>query len=497
MLQRVIAAVLIALGVLSAGLAVASATVWRPDDVVTATSSAQGATTLLTVEPGVLDIVSDDVTVTASRPDGGDVAIALGREVDVRGWVGDDAHLSVTGLASWSSLATTFVAGETTPVEPADDASAEPSGTPSDTESTKASDDASATPTDSAAPAPSVGDPGLVGPDPTDSDMWFSASSAPSTAALTDVVAPAGRTMVLVASVGDGAPAPVLTLSWTREVTTPWLVPGIVVGALLVLVGVLVLLAASRGGLRAVGVSARRSILETSARAASSVSTRRGGTPTTDGASAPASPATPAPGLRPTTSPVTPSATTRGTPAPTWPPAERTPSGSPSAPAAGASPYGPPRTSPTPAGTATSAPDRAPTASAAGVAPAAGPSPYAARPSAPTSASATETPAAARPLTRREMREQAEREAAAAALEKSRRRPRTGTLPVVRAARSGAEPTGSQPVVPPVVAPAPTAPSEDPVAARADAWRRAWGFEQQTWSPGADDPAPTPPEEDA
>ena len=63
MLQRVIGAVLVALGVLSAALAVASATVWRPDDVVTASSTSGGAATLLVVEPGVLDLVSDEVTV--------------------------------------------------------------------------------------------------------------------------------------------------------------------------------------------------------------------------------------------------------------------------------------------------------------------------------------------------------------------------------------------------------------------------------------------------
>ncbi|WP_102507709.1 hypothetical protein [Sanguibacter massiliensis] len=501
MLQRVIGAVLVALGVLSAALAVASATVWRPDDVVTASSTSGGAATLLVVEPGVLDLVSDEVTVTASRSDGGEVAVALGREADVRGWVGDDAHLAVTGLASWDALATQLVAGNTTPVEPSDDgttkpsadASATPSGDattkPSDDASTKPSADASATPAASPTPTPVVGSSGLVGPDPSGSDMWFASASGAGSASLPAGTAVAeGRTMLLVASVGDGAPAPVLTLSWQREVSSAWLVPGLVLGSLLALAGAAVLLAASRGGLRAVGASTRRSILETSARTAATLS-RRGGQRAEPTDERPASPTpTQPPATRPTT-PVAPTVAQAPSPYDLRP--------GPSSPGG-----------PVPAGPA----DRGPVpgaASAAGAQPADGPartagtsaaSPYETRPSSPTSGSAVE-PAAetgARPLTRRELREQAEREALLAAQEKTRRRPRTGALPAVRAERAGGgtEPTPTQPA-PPAASPTPAPTPDDSNTARADAWRRAWGFEQQTWTPDTHDASPARPEEDA
>ncbi|QIK83973.1 hypothetical protein [Sanguibacter sp. HDW7] len=486
MLQRVIGWLLVALGVLSAALGVASATVWRPDDLVTASSSGAGATTLLAVEPGVLDLVSDDVTVTATRPDGGEITVALGREVDVRGWVGSDAHLSVTGLATWDRLATTLVAGETTPLEPADGESTKASDDkttkPSDDKTTKPADDGSAAATPG--PATVVGTSGLVGPDPSGSDMWFASATGAGSATLpVDVPAGVGRTMLLVASVGDGAPAPVLALAWQREVATPWLVPALVVGILLLLAGGLVLLAATRGGLLAVGATARRSILETSARTAATLSTRRDGR-RADTPAEPPAPATPAGTVSPT------STTTR-----TADPAASAPSTS--------SPYGPRPVAPS-ADSASVLPGMAVGATR----PPAPASPYAVRRSAPSAGSATDqgtdaaslaatAPAGAggRPLTRREMREQAEREAALAAQEKARRRPRTGTLPVVRAARSAGETVDATPAPPPATSPSP--PAEDAGTARADAWRRAWGFEQQTWSPSPQDQSPTNPEEDA
>lgn len=449
MLQRVIGAVLVVLGLLSAGLAVASATIWRPDEVVTASSTSEGAATMLVVEPGVLGLVSDDVTVTARRSDGGEVVVALGREVDVRGWVGEDAHLSVTGLASWDTLATQLVPGSTTPVEPGDDVTTEPS------------DDESAT------PAPVVGTSGLVGPDPSGSDMWFTSASGDGSAGLPEGTAlDDGRSMLLVASVGDGAPAPVLTLSWQRDVSVPWLVPGLVLGGVLVIVGLAALVAASRGGLRAVGAITRRSILESTARTAATLA-RRGGTRTTSAEGEASRPDAPGTGDRP----VTPVDATASAP------------GAANGPVGGAAP----------AGSAASRPGAAhspATTTPAGSGPStgAGGSPYAARTSAPTSSSAAEP--TTRPLTRRELREQAERAAALAAQEKARRRPRTGALPVVRAERASA---AAEPDTP-AAAPAPT--PEDSGTARADAWRRAWGFEQQAWTPAPHGTSPARTEED-
>ena len=71
---------------------VASATVWRDSDTVVATTAYTGDGTMLVTEPGVLDLVAEDVTIRATAPGEQQVTLAIGREVDVTGWVGEDAH---------------------------------------------------------------------------------------------------------------------------------------------------------------------------------------------------------------------------------------------------------------------------------------------------------------------------------------------------------------------------------------------------------------------
>ncbi|WP_225753738.1 hypothetical protein [Actinotalea sp. Marseille-Q4924] len=196
MLQRALGALLCVLGLVVAGLAVASATVWRAPDTLTASATADG--TLLMTDPGVLDLAADDVTVRAEA-DGATVAVALGRTVDVEGWVGEDPVTRVTGLADRTTLATDGGAG---------------------------------------------GAEQAAAPDPRGSDLWVEEVSGEGTAELV-WEAQDGRWSVLVASV-DPAVQPTLTLSWPQTVTTPWLVPGLVVGGLLLLAGLVLLLFALR-----------------------------------------------------------------------------------------------------------------------------------------------------------------------------------------------------------------------------------------------------------
>ncbi|QAY68728.1 hypothetical protein ET471_00610 [Xylanimonas protaetiae] len=56
-----------------------------------------------------------------------------------------------------------------------------------------------------------------------------------------------GRWSLLAAGVGEGAQAPEIELTWPRDASTPWLWPGVGVGALLLLAGLFLLLA-RRGG---------------------------------------------------------------------------------------------------------------------------------------------------------------------------------------------------------------------------------------------------------
>ncbi|GHS87961.1 hypothetical protein AGMMS50218_10780 [Actinomycetota bacterium] len=231
MLQRLIAAVLGVLGLVAIGLGVASATAWRADDVLVATSTlAADGSHLAVTAPGVLELADDSVEVTITAADDADVVLAVGRDTDVEGWVGADAHVRITGLSGWHELRTDQVAAPA----PTGDASA---ATPTDA----AGSTESAEPTEPAAePSPSgtaAGDATTDGPavdvaDPTGSDLWVAQATGTGSASLQWTAQP-GRWSLVAANLGAG-PATV-ALAWPQVVTTPWLWPGVLVGALLLL----------------------------------------------------------------------------------------------------------------------------------------------------------------------------------------------------------------------------------------------------------------------
>lgn len=259
MLPRLIASLLCLLGAAAAGLGVASATVWRPSDTLSASATSD---TYLVTDPGVLDLAADTVTVTAHAD--GPVVVALGRTADVDAWIGADQATHVTGLASRTELATevgtgsagTASPGTATPsgsgsatasatesASPTDSTSPTESASPTQSASPtysasptdSASADASASPTDGATDAaPDAGT--ATAADPTGSDLWVDQVTGTGTAVYT-WQREAGRWSVLVAA-PDGGPVE-LTLVWPQVVTTPWLRPGLIVGGVLLALGVL------------------------------------------------------------------------------------------------------------------------------------------------------------------------------------------------------------------------------------------------------------------
>lgn len=217
MLQRLIAALLGLLGIAAAALGVASATIWRADDPLIATATSQTAT--LVTDPGVLEVAGDPVTVTVRAGDD-PVVLAIGRQTDVDGWIGDDPYTRVTGLADWHDLATTT--GE--PVtEPTADA-------------TESAD--TAEPTTEETEAPADGDQAAAEvADPTGSDMWVAEVTGTGSASLEWRAPGSGRWSLI--AVGLGETSPTLEMSWPQEVTTPWLWPGVGAGAVLLLISAL------------------------------------------------------------------------------------------------------------------------------------------------------------------------------------------------------------------------------------------------------------------
>ncbi len=186
-MRRTLAALLVVLGIVAIGLGIASATVWRSSETVTATMPAQPDTPVVLVVPGVLGMVSPEtVTVRASAPDA-PVVLAFAPASDVAAWVGPAAHTDVVGLASWTELAVERVDGE-----------------------------------------------GTV-PNPAGADLWTAEVTGQGEVTL-DLVPDPGEVTLLVATDGT-QPAPRVTLSWPATVTTPYLVPLLVGGLILALVG--------------------------------------------------------------------------------------------------------------------------------------------------------------------------------------------------------------------------------------------------------------------
>lgn len=228
MLKRLIYAAVGVLGLTLIGLGIASATAWRADDVLVADGAASGA--ILVTDPGVLEMAGDPVTIQATVPKGGHVVLAIGRDTDVAGWVGDDDHQRVTGLAGWHTLA--FAAPEAT-AGPTPTGGPTPSGTATATPTPTPTPTPTSTPGSTATPGPT----GEAVPDPAGSDMWLAQAQGTGSATLTWAAREGRWSLLVVGTDADGgAVSPTLSLAWPRMVTTPWLVPGVLVGSLLLLV---------------------------------------------------------------------------------------------------------------------------------------------------------------------------------------------------------------------------------------------------------------------
>ncbi|MCK0116187.1 hypothetical protein MWU57_04005 [Isoptericola sp. S6320L] len=278
MLQRILGAVLVIAGLAAIAFGVATATVLRESDTVVATARPVGDGTLVVTDPGVLDLVDSDVTVTASVPAGQEVTVVVGRDVDVLGWLDGDPYARVTGLADWDTLTTSEVRPE------------EAEDTEEAAESEESEESAEL-------------------PDPAGSDMWITELTAAEEVSLrwSDrpgpwmlLAAGTGAAPVEEAAEGEEAPveasdadavAPTLTLTWDREVGTPWLWPAVGLGGLLLLIGIVLLLLGRRGSTKKTG-RGRRAGARSGATADASPQTASSA-PAVESPDDPASPASP------------------------------------------------------------------------------------------------------------------------------------------------------------------------------------------------------------
>ncbi len=235
--RRLLSAITILIGLIVIALAVCSATVWRPSSTAQARMAAPTELPYVVTEPGVLGLVDSEVTVTATAATDENVIIVVARSSDMQAWLADDPYTSISGLSGWDTLSSTDVTERC-------DQDGTSVATSKDTATAEADASASATPeaSDTSVPSASATCTALTssGADPAASDLWLKTQTGTGSTSLTlDATNP--DLVVLAATTGADA-APELALSWPRSVSTPWLIPGLVLGGLLLLVGVFVLL---------------------------------------------------------------------------------------------------------------------------------------------------------------------------------------------------------------------------------------------------------------
>ena len=234
MSRRILSVVVTVLGLVLVALAVCSATIWKPSSKAEAKLASGPSQPYVFTAPGVLSGVGSDVTVTASSSDGKDVHLFVARAADLDAWMSPDAD---------RALPYTVVTRI--------DADA---GSLSSKDETKYCPSASATP---AASAQAGATPSSAGTQCSErkanavtasgSDIWLGEKTGGSSVTF-NTAEDADRAMlprkdideqIVVMAMTDGkAPAPGLTVTWERQVETPWyFYGGLVLGSLFVLVG--------------------------------------------------------------------------------------------------------------------------------------------------------------------------------------------------------------------------------------------------------------------
>lgn len=196
MLRRILAALLCLIGLVLIGLGIASATVWKPAPTVTATAELTGDAPLVVTAPGVLEVGGLPATLTVASDPETPVFLAYGRSNEVMAWVGSAAYTSVDGLKTWNTLETSDHPGE-----------------------------------------PSA-------PNPDGSDLWVVQKTG--TGSVSIEIDNGGSYSILAATDGT-KPAPhSISLTMPNDTSTPFFIPGVVAGAILLLAGAAILVLSLR-----------------------------------------------------------------------------------------------------------------------------------------------------------------------------------------------------------------------------------------------------------
>ena len=234
MSRRILSVVVTVLGLVLVALAVCSATIWKPSSKAEAKLASAPSQPYVFTAPGVLSGVGSDVTVTASSSDGKDVHLFVARAADLDAWMSPDADraLPYTVVTRIDADAGSLSSKDETKYCPS--ASAAPA----------ASAQAGATPSSAGTQCSERKANAVTA---SGSDIWLGEKTGGSSVTF-NTAEDADRAMlprkdideqIVVMAMTDGkAPAPSLTVTWERQVETPWyFYGGLVLGGLFVLVG--------------------------------------------------------------------------------------------------------------------------------------------------------------------------------------------------------------------------------------------------------------------
>ncbi|MDR7082957.1 hypothetical protein J2X01_002247 [Arthrobacter ginsengisoli] len=194
------AVALVLLGLLTLLAGIGQKTFWAPPETVTATAPAGATAAPLTVFDEKLRTLHDG-TVTITVKGEGSFMLAAGRPDDVEAWVGTAAHNTVSGVSDdGKALQLTHADGEAT------------------------------------------------APSPAGSDLWVTTENA-SGELKYNWTPPADGDWALLLATDGTKPAPTsITMTFPNDTSTPWAVPFMVLGGLLILAGAALLLLKPKPG---------------------------------------------------------------------------------------------------------------------------------------------------------------------------------------------------------------------------------------------------------
>ena len=200
------AVALVLLGLLTLLAGVGQKTIWAPAETVTASAPSDGTAAPLTVIDQKLRTLHGG-TVKINVKGEGSFMLAAGRPDDVDAWVGKTAHNTVSGVSEDNkSLQLTHTDGE------------------------------------------------AAAPTPAGSDLWVSTENASGELNYTWSAPADGEWSLLLASDGTKPAPSSISMTFPNDTSTPWAVPLMVIGGLLMLAGLALLLVKPKGG-RPAGVS--------------------------------------------------------------------------------------------------------------------------------------------------------------------------------------------------------------------------------------------------